>query len=124
MNAMSSAHDAGDIDAAIETKKFHGAFEEVAVGINKMVSGHITVKKKAMACLAEFGKGNFEAPLEKFPGKKAFINHTIEQVRVNLKALIVDTKALVEAAINGQLTTRADASRHHGDFGKIVDGVN
>ena len=43
-----------------------------------MVGGHIAVKKKAMACIAEFGKGNFDAPLEKFPGKKAFINDTIE----------------------------------------------
>ena len=45
-----------------------------------MVAGHIAVKKKAMACVAEFGKGNFEAPLEKFPGKKAFINDTFEQL--------------------------------------------
>ena len=50
--------------------------------------GHIAVKKKAMACIAEFGRGNFEAPLEKFPGKKVFINDTIEQVRANLKSLI------------------------------------
>ena len=33
-----------------------------------------------MACVAEFGKGNFEAPLERFPGKKAFINDTIERL--------------------------------------------
>ena len=56
--------------------------------------GHIAVKKKAMACIAEFGKGNFEAALEKFPGKKAFINDTIEQVRTNLKALIADANML------------------------------
>ena len=34
-----------------------------------------------MACIAEFGRGNFEAPLERVPGKKVFINETIEQVR-------------------------------------------
>ena len=53
-----------------------------------MVCGHIAVKKKAMACIAEFGKGNFEAALEKFPGKKVFINDTIEQLRTNLKAVL------------------------------------
>ena len=89
-------------------------------GVNEMVAGHITVKKKAMACLAEFGKGNFEAPLEKFPGKKAFINDTIEQVRANLKALITDANLLVQAAVDGKLSTRADASKHGGDFRKIV----
>ena len=44
-------------------------FQE-ATGVNGMVFGHIAVKKKAMACIAEFGKGNFEAPLEKFPGNR------------------------------------------------------
>ena len=89
-----------------------------------MVSGHIAVKKKAMACLAEFGKGNFEAPLEKFPGKKAFINDTIEQVRANLKALIADADMLSKAAVEGKLATRADAPSNQGDFRKIVQGVN
>jgi methyl-accepting chemotaxis protein len=89
-----------------------------------MVGGHIAVKKKAMACIGEFGRGNFEAPMEKLPGKKAFINDTIEQVRANLKALIVDANILVQAAADGKLDTRADATKHQGDFRKIVQGVN
>jgi methyl-accepting chemotaxis protein len=124
LDRMSGAHDAGDIDAVIEAQRFHGAYRTMAEGVNNMVAGHIAVKKKAMACVAEFGRGNFEAPLEKFPGKKAFINETIEQVRVSLKALIADADGLVQAAVAGQLSTRADASRHLGDFRKIVDGVN
>jgi methyl-accepting chemotaxis protein len=89
-----------------------------------MVAGHIAVKKKAMACVAEFGRGNFDAPLERFPGKKAFINDTIEQVRVHLKNLITDTDLLINCASDGKLDFRADASRHLGDFAKIVQGVN
>ncbi len=124
MNHMSHEHDAGDIDVTIPAEKFHGAFQVMAKGVNGMVSGHIAVKKKAMACIAEFGRGNFEAPLERFPGKKAFINDTIEQVRANLKALIVDANTLATAAVEGRLNVRADASKHHGDFRRIVQGVN
>jgi methyl-accepting chemotaxis protein len=124
MNRMSKEHNEGDIDAVVPVDKFAGAYRTMAQGVNEMVGGHIAVKKKAMACIAEFGKGNFEAPLEKFPGKKAFINETIEQVRGNLKALISDTDMLVQAALAGRLATRADASKHHGDFRKIVQGVN
>jgi methyl-accepting chemotaxis protein len=121
---MSEEHTKGDIDVAIPAEKFEGSFREMAKGVNDMVFGHIAVKKKAMACIAEFGKGNFEAPLEKFPGKKAFINDTIEQMRANLKALGADTDILVKAAVEGKLSTRADATRHQGDFRKIVQGVN
>jgi methyl-accepting chemotaxis protein len=124
MARMSDAHNAGDIDAVIPVEKFENAYRTMAQGVNEMVQGHITVKKKAMACIAEFGRGNFEAPLEKFPGKKAFINDTIEEVRSKLKALITDTDLLVQAATKGQLATRADAGKHLGDFRKIVEGVN
>ena len=124
VNRVSAAHDAGDIDVTLDAAAFQGAYRTMAEGVNRMVAGHITVKKKAMTCVAEFGKGNFEAPLEKFPGKKAFINDTIEQVRTNLKALITDAGLLVQAAVEGKLATRADASKHQGDFRKIVEGVN
>ncbi|MBN2484371.1 MAG: MCP four helix bundle domain-containing protein [Bacteroidales bacterium] len=124
MNHMSREHDLGDIDVVMDVSKFQNSYRDMAEGVNNMVAGHITVKKKAMACVKEFGEGNFEAPLEKFPGKKAFINETIEQVRANLKALIDDANMLARAAVEGKLQTRADATRHQGDFRKIVEGVN
>jgi len=121
---MADEHNKGDIDVRMEPAEFRGALKTMAQGVNDMVAGHISVKKKAMACVAEFGNGNFDAPLEKFPGKKAFINDTIEHVREDLKSLIVDTDILVEAARNGRLGTRADATKHRGDFRKIVEGIN
>jgi methyl-accepting chemotaxis protein len=124
MNHMSREHDLGDIDVVIDEARFEGDFRTMASGINQMVAGHINVKKKAMACVAEFGRGNFEAALETFPGKKVFINQTIEQVRQNLKALIADTDKLVNAARAGELQTRADDGVHQGDFKRIVGGIN
>jgi methyl-accepting chemotaxis protein len=124
MKRMSDEHNKGDIDVAIPAEKFEGAYRVMAQGVNDMVAGHIAVKKKAMACVAEFGKGNFDAPLEAFPGKKAFINQIVEQVRSNLKTLIHDVNGLIDAAVEGQLATRADAGKHHGDFRRIVEGIN
>ena len=124
MNKMSKEHEKGDIDVMVEDKKFQGAYQLMGQGINEMVGAHIAVKKKAMAVFTEFGNGNFEANMETLPGKKIFINNTIEQVRDNLKALIADTDILAKAAIEGKLATRADATKHKGDFRKIVEGVN
>ncbi|TAN47431.1 MAG: methyl-accepting chemotaxis protein [Methylococcaceae bacterium] len=124
MNHMSSEHDAGDIDVKIDAQQFQGAYQTMAEGINTMVFGHIAVKKKAMACIKGFGEGDFDAPLEKFPGKKAFINDTIELVRGNLKAVMADTGRLIQAAAAGQLDTRAEAAKHQGDFRKLVQGIN
>src|SRR3954447_17993179 len=124
MDRMSAEHDRGDIDVVIDVGRFSGGYRTMAQGVDEMVAGHIAVKKKAMAVVKQFGEGNFEGPLEQFPGKKAFINDTIEQVRSNLKALIEDTSMLVTAAVEGRLQVRADAGRHAGGFRSIVQGVN
>jgi methyl-accepting chemotaxis protein len=124
MNTMSSEHDKGDIDVKIDESHFQGAYRTMGAGVNNMVFGHIAVKKKAMACIKAFGEGDMDAPLESFPGKKRFINDTIEQVRGNIKALVTDTNMLSAAAVAGKLETRADASQHQGDFRRIVQGVN
>ncbi|MDT4331319.1 methyl-accepting chemotaxis protein [Methylomonas sp. MED-D] len=124
MNHMSKQHEAGDIDVLMNTQKFQGDFSVMAQGVNDMVSGHIAVKKKAMAVFKAFGEGDFDAPMERLPGKKVFINDTIELVRGNLKAVMADTNTLISAAAEGRLDARADAGRHKGDFNKLVQGIN
>ena len=41
-----------------------------------------------------------------------------------IKAVISDTDAMVEAAANGRLDVRADASKHQGDYRKLIEGIN
>lgn len=41
-----------------------------------------------------------------------------------IQKLVGDTNMLTEAAVAGQLSTRADASKHQGDYKKIVEGIN
>ena len=52
------------------------------------------------------------------------INNDLGQVASSIKALITDADKLSKAAIHGSLDTRVDASRHKGDYRKIVEGIN
>lgn len=124
MNHMSSEHDKGDIDVFVPVERFKGDFAIMAKGVNQMVIGHIAVKKKAMACIKEFGEGNFEATLEQFPGKKAFINETIETLRGNFKDIVTEIQRLIVASTAGKLTERGEDHRFVGDFAKLVSGIN
>ncbi len=124
INHMAAEHDRGDIEVVIDVRQFKGDYRRVAQGVNDMVVQHISVKKQAIGAFKAFGDGDFDAPMPLLPGKKFFVNEAVEQVRANLKALISDTQMLAEAAVAGQLEQRADASRHAGGFGRIVDGVN
>ncbi|CAG0995243.1 hypothetical protein GPROT1_03372, partial [Gammaproteobacteria bacterium] len=52
------------------------------------------------------------------------LNASLGQVRDAIAALVTDANTLTQAAIEGKLSTRADASKHQGDFRKIVQGIN
>ncbi len=124
MNHMSAEHDRGDIDVMVPAEKFPGDFGIMARGINGMVAGHIAVKKKAMNCIKAFGEGDFEAQLEQFPGKKAFINDTVETLRGNFKDITGEIQRLIRASTEGRLSERGDTGRFDGDFSKLVGGIN
>jgi len=124
MKRMSDEHNAGDIDVYIPAERFEGEFRAMAQGVNDMVAGHITVKKKAMACVGEFSKGNFDAPLEKFPGKKAFINETIEHLRRNLRQFIAEMKRMSDEHNAGDIDVYIPAEKFEGEYRAMAQGVN
>jgi methyl-accepting chemotaxis protein len=121
---MSREHDKGDIDVVVVSNSFQGSFKAMAEGVNTMVGGHIAVKKKAMACIREFGEGNFDAPMERLPGKKAFINDTIEQMRGNLKGLIAEMNHMSTEHDKGDIDVKIDEGKFKNDFAKMAAGVN
>jgi len=124
VNWVCTEHDKGAIDMRLRDDMFKGDFSTLARRVNKMVEGIMDMNDKSMSVVKAFGKGDFNAPLEQFPGKKGDINLTIEQVRSNLKALNADAQMLANAARDGHVAVRADANKHQGDYRKIVEGMN
>ena len=85
MGHMATEHERGDIDVVVDAGRFQGEYRTVAQGVNDMVGAHIGVKKMAMHAVSELANGNYDVHMDKLPGKKAFINDTIERVRGLLK---------------------------------------
>jgi methyl-accepting chemotaxis protein len=52
------------------------------------------------------------------------INTSLTMVKDAVGELVKDASLLSKAAIEGKLSTRAEASKHQGDFRKVVEGVN
>jgi hypothetical protein len=114
MNRMSTEHDRGDIDVTIPADKFHGAYQTMATGVNTMVMGHIAVKKKAMACIAEFGKGNFEAT----PSREKFQRHPSnwqEDLHRRDSSTIVATSSTIPVEKFQGVPDHGHGREHHGD---------
>ncbi len=124
LERMAKEHELGDIDVVMNASELSGIYRQMATSVNDLVQSHITIKKKAMACVAEFAKGNFAAELEKFPGKKAFINDNLELLRKNLIDVNSEIGRLIEASKAGQLSERADEKKFEGDWAVLMNGLN
>ena len=51
------------------------------------------------------------------------IKNNLNNAIDNVNALVADAGMLAKAAIEGKLATRADATKHQGDYRKIVEGL-
>jgi methyl-accepting chemotaxis protein len=76
--------------------------------------------------LSKMAQGEDIQPLDesKFKGEFLPIAKSYNEVRASLYRLLEDTGMLAGAALEGNLSARADASQHHGGYRQIIDGIN
>lgn len=76
--------------------------------------------------LENLAKGrNFDAlDLKDFSGEFRVIAENLNEVRLASERLIVDIQMLVEAAVEGRLSTRADVEKHVGNYRMMIEGIN
>ncbi|MCK9388446.1 MAG: methyl-accepting chemotaxis protein [Sulfuritalea sp.] len=83
--------------------------------LSRVAAGDLDVKSEVATA---------DADTESTRDTFAIIADATNQVVSSVGALVADANTLAKAAVDGQLETRADASKHQGDFRKIVEGVN
>ena len=120
ISEMAAAHQKGDIDHFVDAHGYAAGNAAVLGNVNRMVQGHIETKRKIIACISEFAEGNFDAPLETFAGKSAFINEAMEGVRANFKSVFRDIETLAAALVEGRFDGKVDTSAHRGQFHHLM----
>ncbi len=124
MSMMADGFQKGDIGARIDTSQYKGSYQLVANGVNKMTGDIISEVVMFLDCLNEFGKGNFKSDIPRLPGKKAVMNESLDRFRDNLQTINKDIVFLVNEAIQGNLSNRADADQYEGDWATILVSLN
>ena len=115
----------GKLDARINTGQFSGDFEELAIGINALLDAVIGPLNVAAEYVDRIAKGDIPPRItDTYNGDFNEIKNNLNQCIDAVNLLIADASMLTNAAVKGALETRADATKHQGDFKKIVEGVN
>ena len=121
---MADAHQRGEIDQFVDARGYSRGNAEVLDNVNRMVQRHIETKRKVIDCIIEFAAGNFDAPLESFPGKSAFINEAMEGVRASFKTVFHDIENLAQALVEGRLDLQVSTADYRGSFLHLMTALD
>ncbi|MEQ1885630.1 MAG: methyl-accepting chemotaxis protein [Bryobacteraceae bacterium] len=121
------------VQAAIEGKlatradvtKHQGDYRKIVEGVNQTLDSVIGPLNVAADYVDKISRGAIpEKITDNYNGDFNVIKNNLNACIGNINALVVDASMLARAAVDGKLATRADASKHQGDYRKIVEGVN
>jgi methyl-accepting chemotaxis protein len=116
---------AGKLATRAKPEDTNEEFREITIGINKTLDAVIGPLNVAAEYVDRISKGNIPTKItDSYNGDFNEIKNNLNACIDAVNLLVADAGMLAKAAIEGKLATRADASKHGGDFGKIVDGVN
>jgi methyl-accepting chemotaxis protein len=125
-----------DTQNLVNIKGEHVGYVEVVQDLSETLSvkdytaGEVDRLASDLVLLA---KGDFNIELKtsegnKYTGetKKHFdkINLSLMELKKAIGTLVADANMLSNAAVEGQLSTRADTTKHQGEYRKVIEGVN
>lgn len=97
----------------------------VAISVVRSVLGQLGGEPREVAGIARhIAAGDLSSEIQVKSGDSESIMAAMQQVQNALKQLVSDSLLLSHEATEGKLSVRADASRHHGDYRQIIQGVN
>ncbi|HQO28779.1 MAG TPA: HAMP domain-containing protein, partial [Accumulibacter sp.] len=115
----------GRLATRADAGKFKYDFKAMVQGINDTLDAVIGPLNVAANYVDRISKGDIPAKItDNYNGDFNTIKNNLNTCIDAVNALVTDAAMLSRAAVEGKLATRADASKHQGDFQRVVKGVN
>jgi methyl-accepting chemotaxis protein len=122
---LSKAAVEGKLATRADATKHEGDFRKIVQGVNETLDAVIGPLNVAAEYVDRISKGDIPPKImDSYNGDFNEIKNNLNQCIEAVNLLVSDANVLAMAAVEGKLATRADASKHQGDFQKIVQGVN
>jgi methyl-accepting chemotaxis protein len=108
----------GDMPSKI-TAAYSGDYNIIKNNLNALIDA---TNQQANAAQA-ISKGDLTAVVNVRSENDMMAKSLIDVIKA-VNSLVVDANLLSKATVDGDLTIRADATKHQGDFRKVVEGLN
>ena len=124
-NTLAKAAVDGKLQTRADASKHQGDFQRIVKGVNDTLDAVIGPLNVAAGYVDRISKGDIPQKIsDTYNGDFNTLKNNLNTCVDSVNALVADANMLAKAAVDGKLQTRADASKHQGDFQKIVKGVN
>ena len=120
-------HSAADGHLSIrgDANKFQGKYRDIVVGVNNTLDAVVEPLNMSADYVDKISRGQLpEKITATYHGDFNTIKENLNACIDNIKALVSDVNMLAQAATAGQLEIQADATKHSGDYRKIIEGFN
>ncbi|HRP24173.1 MAG TPA: methyl-accepting chemotaxis protein [Thauera sp.] len=122
---LSDAAIAGKLATRADASKHEGDFRKIVEGVNGTLDAVIGPLNVAADYVDRIARGAIPPRItDSYNGDFNTIKNNLNTCIDAVNELVADAVMLAQAAVEGRLQTRADAAKHHGDYRRIVDGVN
>ncbi len=122
---LTKATQDGKLDTRGNAAMYKGAWNELVHRINGLIDAFVAPINVTAEYVDRIGKGDLPPKItDEYKGDFNEIKNNLNSCIDAVNALVADANTLEQAAVEGKLATRADATKHQGDFRKIVEGVN
>jgi methyl-accepting chemotaxis protein len=122
---LSEAGVRGKLTVRADAGRHQGAYRKIIEGVNQTLDAVTGPLHMAAECVERISKGDIPARITgTYHGDFNLLKNNLNTCIDSINALVEDSTMLAGSAVEGKLAARADASRHHGDFRRMIEGVN
>ncbi|MDD3148170.1 MAG: Cache 3/Cache 2 fusion domain-containing protein, partial [Candidatus Riflebacteria bacterium] len=125
MSLLVQAAKNGKLATRGRAELINAEFRPILTGVNETLDAVIEPLNVAAQNFDRIARGDLPPLITAdYKGDFNLIKMNLNNCIENIRMLASDANVLAEAAVAGRLATRADASKHQGEFRKIIEGVN
>ena len=122
-SVLIDATDEGQLAVRADATGFEGGWRRMIEGLNGLADAYAAPIRVTADYVDRIAKGDIPPKIaETYRGDFNAIKNNLNRCIDAVQRLIDDAQGLVKAAVEGRLNYRADATRHEGEYARIVGG--
>ena len=122
--SMAHSHEAGAIDARLDSTRFAGAYGRMATQTNELAGAHIAITFRLVEIINHYARGDLSVDMDRLPGQQAAVTAAADAAKHQLQRVNQQIGVLVDAAAQGDFSQRGDSLQFEFVYREMVEGLN